>query len=525
MINKMSRWIIAGIVFELCSLSAYSDEPNPIGHFEITRYQVQGNTLLPEKDIDQLLAPYTGKDRDFGSVEKALEALEAAYRDKGYSIVRVVLPEQELNQGVVTIKVVENKIGKITVSGNKFFTDDNIKNSIPALQIGQTPVMAEVSANVKVANEDPAKKTVVQLQTGDQEGLVNANLKVVDEKKWSGSVAVDNTGDEITGRNRLTVMVQNANVGGWDHVLSMQYTTSFANPNEVSVYGIGYHIPLYVLKDSLDFFASYSNVNSGTVTAGVFDVGVSGSGTAFGTRYNHNLMKIGDYDSTVTLGFDYKIFNNDLTVAGLPLGSNVAVHPLSLTYTGNWTVTGSSANFYATAVQNISGGEDSSDADFAAARTGATPNYSLFRYGANYLRALPQDWQFRFALNGQLTSDALVQGEQFGAGGANSVRGFSEREVIDDKGRTTTLELYTMNLCTGGAQCRVLGFYDTGYVSRNDPLPGEIQRESIGSGGLGFRLTRAPYLLLQADLAHVIDASTVTPKGTNRIQFRVVYTF
>ena len=509
----------------LSALSAYAEDGGPIARFEIVRFDIQGNTLLKQKDIEQLLVQYEGVDKDFESVQKAVDTLEAAYRAKGYDIVRVVLPEQELNQGVVTLKVVETKIGKISVSGNKFFSDDNIKDSLPTLQTGQTPIMAQISANLKVANENPDKKAVVQLQTGDERGVVNATLQVTDEKPWSAALTVDNTGDEVTGRNRLTALYQNANMGGWDHVLTMQYTTSAANPSDVNVYGIGYHIPLYSLKDSLDFYGSYSNVNSGTVTAGVFDVSVSGSGTAYGTRYNHNILKVGDYDSTLSFGLDYKIFNNDLAIADLPLGNKIAVHPISLSYTGNWAVTGTTANFFLTAVRNIDGGEYGSESDFAAARTDANPNYKLLRYGFSYLHAFPEDWEFRFALNGQLTTDALVQGEQFGAGGANSVRGFTEREIVSDKGRTTNLELYTFNLCSGGNLCRALGFYDSAYVSRNDPLPGEMPQESIGSFGLGFRFTSAPELVFQADVAHVVDASTITDKGSNRVHFKLMYTF
>jgi len=130
------------------------------------------------------------------------------------------------------------------------------------------------------------------------------------------------------------------------------------------------------------------------------------------------------------------------------------------------------------------------------------------------------------ALNGQITGDALVQGEQFGIGGATTVRGFEERELADDEGRYTNLELYTPNLCGGtSGQCRLLGFYDTGYVSHNDALPGEILQESIGSVGFGVRASMANYLVGQADFAHVVDGTTLSPKGSNRVHFRVVLTF
>ena len=517
----------AGIAAMACAGTAQAEvEPgSPIGHFEIVRFDVEGNTLLPGTTVEQLLAPYTGKERDFGSVQMALEALEGAYRQKGYSIVRVVLPEQELNHGVVHLRVIESKIGKVTVQGNQHFDDANIRRSLPALQEGQAPNLAMIGASLRTANDDPAKKTTLQLQTGASDGEINALLEVVDEKPWSAGVAVDNTGDENTGRNHLTVLYQNANIGGLDHVLSMQYTTSFANPSDVNIFSAGYHIPLYSLGDSLDFYGSYSNVNSGIVTAGVFDLAISGKGTVVGGRYNHNLLKVGDYDSRLIAGLDYKAFKNDISLQGTQLGNDVTVHPLSLTYAGTYATTANTFNFSLSAIRNLPGGSNGGSAEFSAARVDATENYSLLRFNANYARVLPKDWQLRFALNGQITDAALVQGEQFGAGGANSVRGFAEREIAADQGRSANFELYTPNLGSGSTQWRLLGFYDNGYVWRNDVQPGEIADQSISSTGLGFRLTAAQYLVMQADLAHVLNGTDFSPKGSNRVHFRVVMTY
>ncbi|MBV8634613.1 MAG: ShlB/FhaC/HecB family hemolysin secretion/activation protein, partial [Burkholderiaceae bacterium] len=495
---------LAGAVLISCSTAAQAQNEagNPIGHFEISRYDVSGNTLLPASTVDMVLAPYAGPNKDFGSVQQALEALEAAYRAKGYGVVRVVLPEQELNKGVVHLRVIEARIGKITVTGNKNFDADNIRRSVPNLVEGRTPDLNDVSASLKVANENPAKKTTLQLQTSDRDDQINANLQVQDERPWTAGIAFDNTGDEHTGRNHVTVQYQNANIGGLDHVLSMQYTTSVSDPGAVHVYGAGYHIPLYSLGDSLDLYGSYSSVNSGTVTAGVFDLAVSGQGTVFGARYNHNLHKVGDLDSKLIFGLDYKAYKDDISYLGAPLGNDVTVHPLSLTYTGNWSKNNDTINFYVSAIHNISGGSNGSQGDFNAARANATADYTILRYGASYFRVLPADWQLRFALNGQLTSDALVQGEQFGAGGASSVRGFLEREISDDQGYVFNGEVYTPNVCSGGGLCRFLGFYDAGYVSHNDGLPGELNHQSIGSVGLGWRISLQRYLVFQTDFAH-----------------------
>ncbi|HET7633850.1 MAG TPA: POTRA domain-containing protein, partial [Burkholderiales bacterium] len=51
--------------------------------FEIRHFDVHGNTLLTASELRGLLAPYTGKGRNFGDVQRALEALQKAYKDRG----------------------------------------------------------------------------------------------------------------------------------------------------------------------------------------------------------------------------------------------------------------------------------------------------------------------------------------------------------------------------------------------------------------------------------------------------------
>ena len=58
-------------------------------------------------EIDAVTRPFTGKGREYGDVQRALEALESRYRERGFSAVQVTVPEQELKGGVVTLQVIE----------------------------------------------------------------------------------------------------------------------------------------------------------------------------------------------------------------------------------------------------------------------------------------------------------------------------------------------------------------------------------------------------------------------------------
>jgi hemolysin activation/secretion protein len=125
------------------------------------------------------------------------------------------------------------------------------------------------------------------------------------------------------------------------------------------------------------------------------------------------------------------------------------------------------------------------------------------------VNAFENNWQVRAALNAQVTSNALVSGEQFGVAGATAVRGFLEREVARDTGYFTNLELYTPNLMgkliPGEGNLRGLLFYDMARAS-NNPLAGEDKlKSSIASIGAGLRWNFDRNFNMRFDLARVID--------------------
>ncbi|MES2898257.1 MAG: ShlB/FhaC/HecB family hemolysin secretion/activation protein [Pseudomonadota bacterium] len=520
--------LLAGSVLAAAVSSAWAAAPaaDDILRFEITRFDVSGDTLLGAAAVNAAVAPFAGAGRDFGDVQRAVEALEAVYHARGYKLVTVRLPEQELTGGAIRLDVIQTRIAQVNVSGNTFVDVDNVRRSLPTLVPGQTPDLDRVSASLRMANENPARKIALKLQSAAVDDAVNANLVVTDEKPWKLMLNLDNTGTEETGKTHAGVVLQHANLWGRDHVGSIQYTTTAEEPGKVSVFGAGYHIPLYTLGDSVDLFASYSNIDSGSVTAGLFNLAVSGKGAVFGMRYNQTLARRGELDQRLVYGIDYKAFKNNVLFAGENFGNDITVHPLSLTWTGNMPWQGGDLSLSAGLSHNIPGGSRGGDADFARTRVGADASYSIVRLSAAFTRTLWEEWQGRVLLNGQYSSDALVPGEQFGAGGSSSVRGLSERAVSTDSGLFANLELYTPNLCGAGVwQCRALAFYDTAYGTRNAVQPGEISSTTVASTGLGVRVAFGATANLQIDYGHVVNAGATSGTSRNKVHVRMGFAY
>ena len=495
--------------------------------FDIGRYQINGNTLLKPADIARIVGPYTGKQKDFSDIQRALEALEIAYRDLGYGTAQVQLPEQNIASGVVMFNVIEPRIGSINVEGAKRNDPANIRRSMPALREGEIPNSKEIARNLLLANENLARQLTVLMRAGESDDKVDATIKVTEDKPWKASFSFDNTGNASTGDYRVSAGLQHANVFNRDHVATFQYIASPNHLSDVKVYGFGYRIPLYSIGSSIEIVGGYSNVNSGSL-AGLFSV--AGSGTIGGLRFNHYLPKLGDYEQKLVYGLDYKAFQNQVVSSGVNIVPDITVHPASVTYFGALRRESSEAGFYVNYTQNFfPGGNDGADTDFKLSRADAKAGYRVFRYGANYSRALPGDWQARVQMTGQYTDDALIAGEQFGIGGAENLRGFLEREVANDRGYRANAELYTPNLGPKfgwtDIQTRLLGFVDWGNVARNSALPSESHQQTLASVGVGLRFTGGKNFTMRSDYARVIDAGGAENKGHTRLHFSLSLIF
>jgi hemolysin activation/secretion protein len=477
--------------------------------FDIERYQVEGNTLLKADTIRKVLAPYTGKQKDFGDVQRALEALQLAYQKLGWGVVQVTLPEQELERGVVRFEVTETRIGKVEVQGNEYFSEANIRRSVPSLKEDKTPNSLDIARSLRVANESAVKQSQVSLKAGAKDGEIDATIRVVDDNPRKYSLSLDNTGTSSTGVYRLGVGFQHSNLWDRDHQFTFQYITNPEHPSQVTVLGAGYHIPLYGRGDSIDFVVGYSDVDSGTVQQ-LFNV--SGAGLIVLGRYNMNLNRFENYDHKISFGLDYKAFQNRVvSTSGAPLVPDITLHPVSVAYSGEFRNDQNALNFYTSlSYDPFEGGNDAAQSDFKASRGsggGASAEYVIWRAGVNYQRLLPADWTLRFAANAQTTRNALVAGEQFGVGGANSVRGFNERAYSNDKGHQATVELITPDVAGkigfNGGRLKFLAFYDTANLSRNFIQPGEQTGLGIDSIGVGLRLTYRERLSVRMDYAQV----------------------
>src|SRR5579872_1474842 len=106
----------------VANAGANKAQTNAEPRFAVLRYDVTGNTLIPKKALDAILAKHTGTNITFDDVVSVLKELQMSYHDRGYDTVNVTIPQQKLTNGVFRIRVFEGRLAEIQVLGNDHFS-------------------------------------------------------------------------------------------------------------------------------------------------------------------------------------------------------------------------------------------------------------------------------------------------------------------------------------------------------------------------------------------------------------------
>lgn len=524
---RRRRWLprVALLLAAVPWLAVADDALQP--RFEIKRFSVSAPAPLAPQYLQQLLQPYVGAQRSFADVERARERLRQALAEAGYGLAQITIPEQEISSGTVVLQVTLPRLSALRVEGNRHYDELNITRSLPALALEQALNSIALSRQLRLANESSAKRTAVELSTA-ADGL-RATVQVQDEKPWRVAGFIDNSGTDDTGKTRLALAWQHDNVANRDQQLTVQFVTAPDQIDDVQVAGANYRMPIAAAGDSVELFGHYASVDAGVVSE-LFNV--SGRGYAVGARYNHAFNLRGSYQSKAFIAIQLRGYDNRVTLAGgsEQLIGDVTVRPISVGYAGSWrpTVAGAATavpmqiDFGAGYTRNWPGGENGRRSDFEAVRAQANRHYDVLHANLSVTFTNASDWQLKLDGEGQYTRHALVPGEQFGLGGARSVRGFEERELANDRGGRASVELRTPDFGArfgSGVAARALAFFDAGKLRRNKHLPGESVRESVSSIGVGMQVNVNRRASFRTDFAHVLDGAPTQRRGEQRLHF------
>lgn len=487
----------------------------------IREYRVLGSKLLSALEIEEAVYPFLGPGRTPSDVESARAALEKVYRDKGYQTVTVGIPAQDPRSGIIRLEVTEATVGRLRVKGSRYHLPSRIKAQVPSLAEGQVPNFDKVKAEIIALNRQPDRSVKPQLRPGVEPGTYDVDLEVEDESPLHGSLELNNRYSPNTTQSRLNASLSYSNLFQRGHTLGLDLQIAPEKPDDALVYS-GYYLAR--VSDGVSLMLQATKQDSDVSTLG--GAAVAGRGEILGLRALFDLPGTDTFYQTFALGMDWKSFDEDLTLAGVTGNTPIEYFPISANYGANWvrqqsfTQANLSLNFHLR-------GMGSDWREFDNKRYQADGSFIYLRGDLSHTRDLRNGAQLFGKVQGQLSSQPLVNNEQLGGGGLGNARGYLEATALGDNGLFGTAEYRSRSFIgkkdDRGEQAdewRVHAFVDGGTLTVLKPLPGQKSFYNFLSTGVGTRFRLRDHYNGSIDIAVPFTTQTDTRSGEVRVTFR-----
>lgn len=504
----------------------------------IREYRVLGAKLMSAVEIGDVVYPFLGPGRTVEDVEKARAALEKAYHDKGFQTVAVDIPQDQQGRGgVIFLQVVETKVGRLRVKGSRYFSLDAIRKAAPSIAEGKVPNWNEMTPQILALNQWPDRRITPALKPGVEPGTVDIDLNVQDTFPLHGNIELNNRYSADTSELRLNGGISYGNLWQLGHGAGLSFQVSPESLQDVKVIS-GYYLARLPNVEWLTLTLSATKQDSNVST--LDSTAVAGKGDTVGLRAGITLPSMTHYVHSLSLGVDYKHYDQDVTLgatAGItPTAANtvstpITYYPVSAVYSGTWfrdpekkdtldyTTTLNAGVYFSVR------GTGSADTAFDNSRYLARGNFVYLKGDLSHEHELPKGFQFFAKVQGQISDQPLVSNEQFAAGGLSSARGYLEGEVPGDNAIFGSVELRSPSLLgwisDKPGELRVYGFFDCGYVDINDPLPEQDSHWKLASVGFGSHLRLFDHWNGSLDAGLPLISQTTTVANHWLLTFRV----
>ena len=457
----------------------------------------------------------------------AAEAVQQAARDSGYYLAKV---EEDGNGGFKadpgTFGAVSvTFVGTNAVSEGRWWSASQISNKLVRAGVREGAPFDYVRLYRAFydlnANPDLTANVKLTKDRDDKTRSLGVHMDVKESMPLHAILGIDNYGTESSGDWMGRATLQYLNLWKADHALTVNGLSAL----DGSLYGAAgsYFVPFHAGRRDASFtvHGGYTEVDTDDV---VPNIDVEGDGWFVGAQASVELLPSLSDSLRLAVGLTYREVGDNLVIhdngTKSKLNKNtVDVLPLSVALLyAERDLDGWMGRNYATVelVRNVGG---SSDDEFHRQRQAADRDYWLAHLQLARIQTVggsfdeeKDEWSGRsmvFAkVDAQIANGALVSAEQMGVGGANSVRGYKEREFLGDNAVTGTLE-YRTPLLLGGIgslmgrktsdRLQFVAFLDGGWIGIEDALAGEDDSLFIASAGLGVRAAWGENSLLRLD--------------------------
>lgn len=455
-------------------------------------FRIKGAVLISEAELQGQLREAVGKELTLGQLQNLALQLVGYYVQKGH-IARVIVPPQEIKDGIVEIQVIEGKRGSLNIDNQgKQIDSARVQGFIDQrLAKGAPMSLITLGEAMNILNEQPGVEAKVAMAPGKGEGEIDLDLRATGTQPVTAGVGVNNQGTRSTGRYQAQGSISLNNPTGRFDIATLLVNASEGTTFVRADYGMA------VGNSGLRLGANASYLDYQVTLDSLSALDSHGTASTAGLAASYPLARRTDLNLSLTGNYDYKKLI-DKTIAGETGNRRVNVVSLGLGGYGqfnNALLAGGVTSFGL----NLNVG-DSHQHNAAARSTDSISRqieggFAKLGFNLGHIRPITQDWNFTTSLRGQLASQNLDSTERLSLGGPGGVRAYPVGEATGDEG--WILNLVANHKISDKLTNRV--FLDAGGIrlnhdtwatwnAGNPGLKNDYQLYGVGAG-LDWRVT------------------------------------
>ena len=455
----------------------------PVGMtVNVKSFQLLGHRLLSTEELMPALAEFVGRTLDFAGLQRATDAVAAAYRESGW-LARVYLPEQDISEGTITLQVVEARFAGLRLEGepSKRVLSSDIEAFFEEQQKTGEPLNTlALDRALLLADDLPGISVAGTLVPGQAEGETGLAIQTNDEAFVYGEVTLDNTGARSTGSNRVMLNLNINSPGDHGELINL---TALRTQGSAYV-RLGLTVPVGYNGLRFGFNGSTMNYKVIDGPSSLLSLNVQGSSDSIGLDWSFPVVRQRMRNLYFSGGLDNKRFYNDSINKTSDTNSyaDYETNSLKLGFSGNVfdDLGGGGAN--SASLQVVQGQLARVKAHTQIDTLGR--DYIKFNYALSRQQSLTKDHSLLLNLQGQYATQLLDSSEKFYIGGATIVRAYPSSELGGERGQLLTGE-WRWRL---HAAWLLSGFIDQAWVTA---LPTTAADASTPSSLRGYGLSAA----------------------------------
>lgn len=464
------------------------------------------------------------EEMSIGQLQEVANKLTDFYRKNGLVIAQVFVPEQTIEDGVVTLHVLEGILGATIIENNKYYSTSLLKSPFKDLE-HKFVSKDRLESALLVLSDFPGLLAYGVLQPGVEQGETDLLIKVQEEVKHEYTVKLDNYGTESTGDIRFIATYRQNNALGNGDLLSANIVQSFSPTNSIFG-GFNYVSPIR--------FSNYNyNVGFSTNSFDVGDATVTGTVTSFHFGSSKVIERSRRNNSSVNLDFENKTAE---TFSAGNLFSEDGITSLGFTYTfDNLDIVNQAINQGSVkltqAFPGLLGSLEGAVGE-QPSRPNAISDFTKLTWNIARLQLISKDQNLLIKTEGQYTGDLVPPVEQFGMGGPTNVRAFATSQFLADSAIYAAIDWNfnapgffdkpAFDTWKWGEILQFSVFADYAYGTINEASGADISPLAIGGVGLAAQMVIPGKMTIRFDVSTPVVNDSMDPDET---QFYLTFSY